>query len=229
MDRMHWTVRALFSCSMLLGLFAVYFATSMQQTVGLLNNLFYLRLWLSRGSPYPQRLDKEPHKYLPLDGSVATLRLLQTPQRLLNLSALLFLVGYGLYLLFSWKYDSHNLGRDYRNAFIVLMAVTGVALLDYVITSVCLLFDAYKRYSEFGIGSQSFDESPMRNKLEHSFNELQRVLASNKENTIPKEEDLNRLADIIKDIDQAVKETLEKAKESSKASSKRVTTPTCHV
>ena len=177
MDQMHWIVRALFSCSMLLGICAVYFATSMQQTVGLLNNPFYLRLWLSRGLPKP-RILKEPHTHLPLDASVSALRLLLIPQRLLSYSVLLFLVGYSLYLLYSWKYDSSHLGSDYRNAFISLMAVLGAGLLDYIITSVCLLFDAHKRYSEFGIGSQSFQKSVVQNKLEQSFTVLQRLLAS---------------------------------------------------
>jgi hypothetical protein len=197
----------------------------MQQTVGLLNNPFYLRLWLSRGLPNPRML-REPYTHLPLDASVAALRFLQIPQRLLNLSVLLFLVGYSLYLLFSWKYDSGNLGSDYRNAFIFLMAVLGAGLLDYIITSVCLLFDAYKRYSEFGIGSQSFQKSAVQNKLEQSFTELQRVLASDMEGTVLRK-DLDKISGVVKDIDDLVRERLKRAAESAKQ--QRETVPSCHV
>lgn len=106
MDELHWMIRALLSSSMLLGIFAVYFATSLLQTIALLNNIFYFRLWLSKGLPSKKKLKEDPYDTycsLPLDASPATLWLLAVPQRLLNLSILLYLFGFGLYLFLCWK------------------------------------------------------------------------------------------------------------------------------
>lgn len=188
---------------MLLGVFAVYFATSLQQTIALLNNVFYFRLWLSKGLPSKKQIAADildTYRYLPLDASAATLRLLAIPQRLLNMSILLYVVGFGLYLLLHWKAEQSN---DYRNIFIVYVAIIGAAFIDYVITSGFILLDARKRYTEFGIGSLSFHKSEMRKKIEVSLAEIQRVLLSEEPNSTH-EDDHETLKRIVHELDAMV-------------------------
>ena len=51
MNAVHWSARACFSSSMVLGLASVFTATRQHQTVGMLNSPLDIRLWLSRGRP----------------------------------------------------------------------------------------------------------------------------------------------------------------------------------
>jgi hypothetical protein len=198
-------VRALLSSSMMLGVFAVYFATSLQQTIAVLNNVFYFRLWLSKGLPSRNKIEDDPcntYRQLPLDASAATLRLLAVPQRLLNLSILLYLVGFSLYLLLRWKANEKE-SDDYRKIFVVYITVLSAAFIDYIITSGFILLDARKRYMDFGIGTLSFHKSRMQKKIESSLTELQHVLKSEGPRSTHQEEH-DTLRNIIAELDGLV-------------------------
>lgn len=135
---------------------------------------------MSKGLPSKKNIQHDPYetyRLLPLDASAATLRLLAIPQHLLNLSILLYLIGFGLYLLLRWMAKDKE-SDDYCKIFVVYLAVFLAAFIDYVNTSAFLLLDARKRYTEFGVGSFSFHKSTIQKTIESSLTELQHVLKS---------------------------------------------------
>ncbi|KIW53446.1 hypothetical protein PV05_09020 [Exophiala xenobiotica] len=114
MDSTHWSSRALLSCSMILGVLSVVSAASQQQHIAVLNKAFDIRMWLSRGkTELDKRHYRRPFSHLPLESSVAAMNLLYMPKVLLNLAVLLYTIGFGIYLLYSWIYHAErDGGRD---------------------------------------------------------------------------------------------------------------------
>jgi hypothetical protein len=149
MDTTHWTARAFLSSSMVLGIVSVIVSTSLQQEVGRLNNPLVIRLWLSRGKMELEKHSYEPlYRLLPLESSVSALKLSEIPGTLLRFAVLLFLAGFGLYLLFSWLNYVEVGGTDHRNIFLVFAIVLSLFCCNYAFWSVSRVLDAQKREKE---------------------------------------------------------------------------------
>jgi hypothetical protein len=140
---------------MLFGILAVVSATSQHRDIGLQNDSTALRLWLSRGIPSPAHRvggSKEyPHPYdmLPLESSVSASLVTQFPRSLLNLAVLLYLIGFGLYLIFSWREEVPNGSVDYRNIFVTFIVSAGVSIFYYSICFGWRVIDAAKVSDDF--------------------------------------------------------------------------------
>ena len=140
---------------MLFGILSVVSATSQHRTVGLVNDPTALRLWLSKGKPSETHRtsgDKAyPHPYdtLPLESSVSASLVTRFPSLSLNLAAFLYVVGFALYLIFSWKEQVPNGTMEYRNIFLVFMASIGLSILYYSICFVDRVIDAAKVSNDF--------------------------------------------------------------------------------
>ena len=135
---------------MLLGILSVTFATSQQQQVGILNNPLAIRLWLSRGKTENDRYTP-PFDTLPLESSVSASKIFAIPKLLLNMAVFLFLVGFGLYLLFSWLYHLSTPASNYRNIFITFMVIAGVFGLYYIIWNMLRLYDDLRVTNQFDL------------------------------------------------------------------------------
>ncbi len=151
---------------MLFGIFSVVSATSLQLTIGLLNDPTALRLWLSRGKPSADHIAggpkpyPEPYDRLPLESSVSAILVIQFPRALLNLAVFVYLVGFGLYLIFSWREKVPDGSSDYRNIFIVYIICLGLSLYYYCVCLLARVLDAAKVSDDFNfqrLGTTSDD------------------------------------------------------------------------
>ncbi|RMZ84570.1 hypothetical protein DV737_g1247, partial [Chaetothyriales sp. CBS 132003] len=171
----HWTARACFIASMVLGVLSVMTATSQQNYVGMINNPLSIRLWLSRGQPEVGKhdSDNQPFNILPLESSVAALKVISFPQRLLQLAVLVFLAGFGLYCLFSWLENITEKPSDFRNIFLVFMLTICVTGLYWAAWRVNHINDERKWTKDFDLLHRGFYEQPYY--LEKLKRDLQRV------------------------------------------------------
>ncbi|KAL9111710.1 MAG: hypothetical protein Q9227_003985 [Pyrenula ochraceoflavens] len=177
MDSTHWTARAFLTSSMVLGILSVVFATNQQQNIGMLNNPLAIRMWLSRGPPrtrYHSIFDD-----LPLESSVSAIKITQIPTALLQLAVLVFFVGFGLYLIFSWTENVEAGGSDYRNIFILFVITIAVVLAYYAITSIFRLLDQQTVSSKFDTKRVGLGEGkPLRLRvLEYRLRKLQEEMS----------------------------------------------------
>lgn len=160
---------------MVLGIVSVVCSTSLQQEVGRLNNPLDIRLWLSRGKVELERHPYDPpYRLLPLESSISALKISEIPGTLLRLAVILFLVGFGLYLLFSWLNNIGGSGTDQRNIFIVFILVIGVFCSYYAFWSVARVLDEQKREDEFDLRmSDTFAKPEPQQQLEEVLKALQ--------------------------------------------------------
>jgi hypothetical protein len=168
---------------MVLGIIAVVCSTTLQQEVGRLNNPLDVRLWLSRGKVELEKCPYDPpYRLLPLESSISALKISEIPGTLLRLAVLLFLAGFGLYLLFSWlnHVDASGTdhvdasGTDYRNIFAVFIIVIGLFCCYYAFWSVSRVLDAQKREEEFDLRmSDTFAKPDPQQQLEEVLKALQ--------------------------------------------------------
>jgi hypothetical protein len=176
---------------MVLGVVSVITATRAHQTVGMLNSPLDIRLWLSRGRP-TRYFDEQPvpfrvnqmrtEKYafvkgfhqLPLESSVSALKEIAFPRHLLSLAVLLYLIGFGLYVLFLWLDNIETSGQAYRNIFIVFIITVGLYIMHDGCLSYMRLSHDNKRNTEFGtafLGGFSKPDGLLL--LQHSLNRVQ--------------------------------------------------------
>ena len=140
---------------MLFGILSVVSATSQHRAVGLLNDPTALRLWLSKGLPSAAhsmggaKAYHPPYDTLPLESSVSASLVTQFPRLLLNLAVFLYLIGFGLYLIFSWREEVPGDSDDYRNIFVVFIVSVGVSIFYYIVCFVNRVFDAAKVSDDF--------------------------------------------------------------------------------
>ena len=139
---------------MLFGILSVVSATSQHRAIGLLNDPTALRLWLSRGKPSAAHITGSkayppPYNTLPLESSVSASLVTQFPRVLLNLAVFLYLVGFGLYLIFSWREEVPDGSVDYRNIFVVFIICLGLSILHYDVCFVNRVIDAAKVANDF--------------------------------------------------------------------------------
>lgn len=171
----HWSSRACFIASMVLGVLSVTTATSQQHYVGMLNNPLAIRLWLSRGQPETGKhdADNQPFNILPLESSIAAIKLTSYPRRLLQCAVFIFLVGFGLYCLFSWLENITERPADYRNIFLVFVLTAVSFWLYWSYWTLMHFDDERKRTSDFDLRSRGSYEQPYY--LEKLKRDLQRV------------------------------------------------------
>jgi hypothetical protein len=101
---------------MVLGVLSVITATRQHLDVVMLKSPLSVRLWLSRGQPrsqdgLPLWHESQPtsryegitgFEHLPLESSVMSLKAVNMPRHLLDLSVFAFMIGFGLYELSGW-------------------------------------------------------------------------------------------------------------------------------
>jgi hypothetical protein len=179
----HWTARALLVLSMALGILSVVYASSQQQVIGMLNNPLEIRLWLSRGMvDLNQRGYGMPYRLFPLESSDAAIMIIAFPSTLLQLAVVIYLVGFGLYLLFSWleKVDSGSIGH--RNVFIVFIVAVGCLYAYRFVLFIFNVFDVQKRTREFDLDrSEDFAKPESQQQLEIWLKTLQEMQDTNVE------------------------------------------------
>ena len=140
---------------MLFGILSVVSATSQHQRIGLLNDPTALRLWLSKGKPSQahrtggSRPYPAPYDALPLESSISAWLAIQFPGALLNLAVFLYLVGFGLYLIFSWREEVPDSTSDYRNIFIIFIIFLGLSIYYYSICFLDRVIDSAKTANDF--------------------------------------------------------------------------------
>jgi hypothetical protein len=170
MDVTHWSTRALFSASMAFGILSVTYATYQQQLIGMMNSATEIQIWLSCGKadrdptkgqpPLWKRLIRLenygieydlPYCLFPLESSMAAQMKMQLPSMLLQVAILLYLTGFGLYLLFAWLENAIPPSLDYRSIFIVYTVAVGLVLWHSVVLSTFNQIDQVKRQNDFAL------------------------------------------------------------------------------
>lgn len=128
---------------------------------------------------------------LPLESSISALKAIALPRHLLDLAVLVFLVGFGLYVLFLWLSNVDESGQSYRNVFIVFIVTVGMYVIYDLLVELARILDDDIRNSEFNTNAlggfrtgeklsalqQELAEVQQRVKIERSFGqELQEIL-----------------------------------------------------
>jgi hypothetical protein len=117
-----------------------------------------------------------PYGELPLESSVSALKQFTLPKGLLNLVLLLFIIGFGMYLLYAWLYHVESSGGhdDFRNIFISFIITVGLLAMYQLCLSIAYLGDSWKREKDFGLDeSTSFAKPDSRKQLEEWLAALQ--------------------------------------------------------
>jgi hypothetical protein len=177
---------------MVFGILSVVSATSQHRVIGLLNGPLALRLWLSKGAteidhrPGGAREYPSPYDSLPLESSTSASLVTQFPGALLNLAVFLYLVGFGLYLIFSWREAVPGSGSDYRNIFIAFIVAVGLSVLYYISVSVKRILEAKTRFDDFGVSILGFRVGGAENlqRLETTLAGFNQTRSINKENNL---------------------------------------------
>jgi glucan phosphoethanolaminetransferase (alkaline phosphatase superfamily) len=113
---------------------------------------------------------------MPLESSVSALKVSEVPTLLLNFAVMLFLFGFGLYLLFSWLRHVEMSGLAYRNIFIVFIVTTGVFCVYYFIWDIIRILDAKNRSQEFNLAPpEDFQKSKVQQDVEKKLLALQEL------------------------------------------------------
>ena len=163
---------------MVLGVASVLTATRQHAAVGMLNTPLQIRLWLSRGRPewysisvakvalfnigVLDALTKNKHtspafnkywlvkdyKDMPLESAVSAMKATALPGHLLYMAVIVFLAGFGLYILFQWLEDVGGAVAN-RNIFVVFTITVGLYVIYDALIVMARVLDRDKRSSEF--------------------------------------------------------------------------------
>lgn len=183
----HWSASALLTASMVLGILSVVAAVALQNSVTKLSNHREVRLWLSKGIAngydYP-----EPYKNLLLESSAATIKLLQAPQLLLDLSVTCYFLGFGLYLLYAWMWAVVEPGVTFRNNFIFYVCVISMVVGYILLFWIAKIGDKDKVNQQFNL-KRRFDTGTEDKKMEmlERWTEVVEVLTCSKDEAERKE------------------------------------------
>jgi predicted secreted protein len=177
---------------MILGILSVTTATSQQYAIGMLNTPLAIRLYLSSGQPVPNRyldteLNHQPFNIIPLESSLAAIKLNSLPRRHLQGAVFLFVIGILLFYLLLWLQNpvfdnstsssttpsSPNSSLQSRNIFLTALLTTVVLLTYQFLWSLLHLRDSRKWTTEFDLRSRGSYEQPYY--LEKLKRDLQRV------------------------------------------------------
>jgi hypothetical protein len=184
MDVTHWSARALLSASMAFGILSVTYATYQQQFIGMMNSATEIRIWLSCGKadrdptkgqpPFWKSLIRLenygieydlPYRLFPLESSMAAQMKMQLPSMLLQVAILLYLTGFGLYLLFAWLENAIPPSLDYRSIFIVYTVAVGLVLWHFVVLSTFNPIDQIKRQNDFQLDTAKLGKPKSQKEL----------------------------------------------------------------
>jgi hypothetical protein len=162
----------------MLGILSVTTTASQQHHIGMLNNPLAIRLWLSRGQPPNGRYldtepDHQPFNIIPLESSVAAIKLNSLPRRQLQLAVFLFIIGILLFCLFSWLEDISDDPDDWRNIFIATLTIVVMAAIYHAIWKLAHVNDERRYTQHFDLKSRGSYEQPYY--LEKLKRDLQRV------------------------------------------------------
>lgn len=134
---------------------------------------------LDRFESYDKYGKVEGFQRLPLESSISALKAIALPRHLLDLAVMVFLVGFGLYVLSLWSYGVENSGERYRNVFVVFIVTVGVyTIYDLLVQLARVLIDD-KRNEEFSIKKLGGFRRPGKLlELEKSLAEVQQRIRS---------------------------------------------------
>jgi hypothetical protein len=159
---------------MALGVLSLSCATSLYRQVSRLQTPLQIRLWLSRGMS--RRLYLPPFNMFPLESSISALQISEVPGTLLNLSVMIYLIGFGLYLLYSWLNDIPDGATDNRNVFIFFVVTVGLFTAYYQCFSIARILDASRTRHDFDlIPTKDFVKPKRRKNLELMLSALQAI------------------------------------------------------
>ena len=132
MSRAHWTAHAVLLLSVVSACLSVYYACSLQRTIGKLYSPELIRQWL-------QKPGKDDNSYL--SASLPAMLVLSAPYTMMEYSIILLFVGLAIYQGFTW---TRNLDTDAgqtgsRNIFIVFMV--GLVLGGFFFSSATTIKD----------------------------------------------------------------------------------------
>jgi hypothetical protein len=197
----HWSARALLSCSMALGILSVVYATTQQQTVAMLNSPLEIRLWLSRGRVDRLQHDYQmPYRLLPLESSVATVKQFGLPSLLLKVAVLLYLVGFGIYILFAWLNNVEKKGTDSRNVFICFVITLGVISINQILLTVYRFIDEQKRIKDFSLDrAEDFAKPYSQQQLEAWLKAIQELQERNVQDTGHDDKLESKVANVLRE------------------------------
>lgn len=129
-------------------------ATSLHGTIGFAKKPLDLRLRLSRGRvPLEHKkgclASPSPYNDYLLDSSVPAMLITQLPRVLLNIAVFLYLIGFGLYTLFTWLEDVPDNGHDYRNIFTVFIISLGCCIVYVLMCALSKILHEKKLGDDF--------------------------------------------------------------------------------
>jgi hypothetical protein len=159
---------------MALGVLSLSCATSLNRQVTRLQTPLQIRLWLSRG--ISKRHYPPPFNMFPLESSISALQISEVPGTLLNLSIMIYLIGFGLYLLYSWLNNVQDGATDNRNVFIFFVVTVGLFAAYYQCFSIARILDASRTRRDFNlVPSKDFVKPKLRKNLEVMLSALQAI------------------------------------------------------
>ena len=148
----------------------------------------------------------------PLESSISALEISEVPGTLLNMAVVLYLIGFGLYLLFSWLHNVTGIGGDNRNVFIFFITTVGLFYAYYLCFSMARDLDASRTASDFGLApSEDFVKPRSQKELELMLTALQAIqkLSNDRED---REElcNLHKASKDLRDVLQEMQRSQEK-------------------
>lgn len=95
--------------------------------------------------------DIKPFKGLPLESSMSVLKAVAMPRLLLEVAVFVFMIGFGLYLLFQWVEDIGGQSAANRNVFFVFIISVGTFALYYSSVVSFMVDNQAKKAKEFDL------------------------------------------------------------------------------
>lgn len=181
----HWSASALVTASMTLGILSVCAATTLQNSVTDLSNDCEVRLWLSQGLGNWQSYYGTLYGNFLLESSASTVALAELPVLLLNLSVITYFLGFGIYLLYCWKWAIGDSPIKWRNEFIFYVIVIGSTILYIAYLWAGKILDKDRVNIQFNL-RQSLDTGATDKKLEllKKWTEIVEVLTTSQDEEV---------------------------------------------
>lgn len=85
---------------------------------------------------------------IPLESTISAVKAVTLPSHLLYMAVIVFLVGFGLYVLFQWLEDVGG-AVSYRNIFIIFIITAGIYAVYDALIEVARVLNRDKRSREF--------------------------------------------------------------------------------
>lgn len=124
----------------------------------------------------------KPFEGLPLESSISVLKAVAMPRHLLKVAVLVFMVGFGLYLLFQWVEDMGSQPVANRNVFSVFIISVGTFVLYYSYIISNMVDNQAKKAKEFDLLDLGGPHKPAAlEELEKDLEEVQERMKTLKE------------------------------------------------